>query len=157
AGGAQMIVQGNVLTPSAVFHGGQVAIDATGTITCVGCACAQGGETIVSCPAASISPGLINTHDHITFTQDPPDNDTGERYDDRQQWREGLDGHAKIPAPGGATADEQRWGELRFLLGGATSTVGSGGTAGLLRNLDKTLQEGLQPTHSPVDFDTFPL
>jgi hypothetical protein len=155
AGSTTTILKGNVLTPENIYRGGQVAIDPSGTITCVGCTCAQGGETTITCGDASISPGLINTHDHITFTQDPPYTDTGERYDDRQQWRKGLDGHQKIPAPGGATTDQVRWGELRFVMGGATSTVGSGGVAGLLRNLDKTLQEGLNKT--PVKFDTFPL
>ena len=155
-GSTTTVLEGNVLAPDAVYVGGQVAVDATGTIQCVGCNCAQGGETTVVCPDASISPGLINTHDHITYTNDPPYTDTGERYDDRQQWRIGLDNHTKIPAPGGASTDQVSWGELRFLMGGATSTVGSGGAAGLLRNLDKaTLLEGL--TTPAVKFDTFPL
>ncbi len=156
AGSAIKLLEGTVLAPSTVYVGGQVAVDGTGQITCVGCDCAAGGETTIVCPDAVISPGLINTHDHITYTQDAPYNDTGVRYEDRQQWREGLDGKAKIPAPGGATADQVSWGELRFVMGGATSTVGSGGEAGLLRNLDKsTLEEGLgKPA---VDFDTFPL
>src|SRR5690348_2540351 len=137
AGSSTTVVEGNVLAPDGVLVGGQVAFDTTGKITCVGCNCAQGGETVIECPDASISPGLINTHDHLTYTQDPPYTDTGERYDSRQQWRLGLDGHTKIPAPGGASADQQSWGELRFLMSGATSTVGSGGEAGLIRNLDK--------------------
>jgi cytosine/adenosine deaminase-related metal-dependent hydrolase len=155
AGSTTTLIEGTVLTPDSIYHGGQVTFDQTGTITCVGCDCAQGGETTLACGDASISPGLINTHDHITYAQNAPYNDTGERYDDRHQWRIGLDGHTKIPSAGGATNDQVRWGELRFLMGGATSTVGSGGVAGLLRNLDKTLQEGLN--HTPVDFDTFPL
>ncbi|MGE5187247.1 MAG: hypothetical protein ACM31C_34605, partial [Acidobacteriota bacterium] len=155
AGGTTTVVEGTVLTPSTVYHGGQVAFDQTGKITCVGCNCAAGGETTITCPDGTISPGLINTHDHITYAQDPPYTDTGERYDDRQQWRKGLDGHTKIPAAGGATNDQVSWGELRFLMSGATSTVGSGAAAGLLRNLDKALQEGLSQT--PVKFDTFPL
>ncbi len=111
---------------------------------------------MITCPDAAISPGLINTHDHITFTQNQPYTDTGERYDDRQQWREGLEGHTKIPSSGGASAAQILWGELRFLMGGATSIVGSGGQLGLLRNLDIAAdQQGLgKPA---VDFDTFPL
>ncbi len=156
AGSTTLLIEGNILTPTTVFHGGQVEVDPTGHVTCVGCNCMQGGETTIVCPDAAVSPGLINTHDHITYTQDQPYTDTGERYEDRQQWREGLDGHHKIPSAGSATADQVRWGELRFLMGGATSIVGSGGQPGLLRNLDQAADlEGL--TKKAVDFDTFPL
>src|SRR5207237_9202705 len=109
----------------------------------------------MSCRDGAISPGLINTHDHITFTQDQPYTDTGVRYEHRHQWRIGQDGKPKIPSQGSATTDQIRWGELRFLMGGATSIVGSGGQAGILRNLDSSAQEGLnQPA---IKFDTFPL
>ncbi|HTR54641.1 MAG TPA: amidohydrolase family protein, partial [Kofleriaceae bacterium] len=155
AGSSVKLLEGNVVTPTAIYHGGQVAIAALGGITCVGCNCAQGGETVITCPDGTITPGLINVHDHISYTQDAPAT-TSERYDDRQQWREGLEGHPKISAPGGASADQERWGELRHLMGGATSIVGSGGQAGLVRNLDSTSNEGGlgQPS---VRFDTFPL
>jgi hypothetical protein len=156
AGNATTLIKGTVLTPSTVYKGGQVAVDSTGHIACVGCNCATGGETTISCPDAAISPGLINTHDHITFTQDLPYTDTGVRYDDRQQWRIGLDQHPKIPSAGSATADQIRWGELRFLMGGATSIVGSGGQAGLLRNLDQASNMG-GLAKKAVNFDTFPL
>ncbi len=156
AGGTSKLIKGEILTPTKLFHGGQVAVDALGSITCVGCDCAQGGETVISCPDGAISPGLINTHDHITFTQNSPYTDTGVRYDDRQQWRKGLDGKPKIASAGSATADQIRWGELRFLMGGATSIVGSGGQAGILRNLDQAAnEEGLN--QKAVNFDTFPL
>src|SRR5689334_2401654 len=42
--GAAQLIKGNILTPQTIFRGGQVAIDATGEITCVGCDCAKGGE-----------------------------------------------------------------------------------------------------------------
>ena len=153
--GQAKLIKGEILTPTKLFHGGQVAIDAQGSITCVGCDCDEAGQTVITCPDAAISPGLINTHDHITFTQNPPYTDNGIRYDDRQQWRRGLDGKPRIPSPGGASADQIRWGELRFLMSGTTSIVGSGGQPGLLRNLDSNNQEGLN--QKPVNFDTFPL
>jgi len=150
------LIKGTVLTPSKIYKGGQVAIDITGQISCVGCDCAVGGETVITCPDAVISPGLINTHDHITFDQNPPYTPTTERYEDRQQWRGGLDQHHEIPSPGGATNDQISWAEIRFLMGGATSIVGSGGRPGLLRNLDIAAdQEGLGKKE--VEFQTFPL
>ncbi len=164
--GARLIV-GDILSPTNVLQGGQVLVDASGAIVYVGCdgatdaACdasckaTLASATKITCPTGVISPALINTHDHITFTQNAPYNNTGERYEHRHEWRKGYNGHAQIPAAGSASADAVRWGELRFLFGGATSTVGSGGQTGILRNLDRTTQEGLNQT--PVNFDTFPL
>ncbi|HEY0712589.1 MAG TPA: amidohydrolase family protein, partial [Polyangia bacterium] len=153
-----LLLQGTVLAPGVVYRGGAVAVDATGTITCVGCDCAAAaaGATTVTCAQGVISPGLINAHDHITYAQSGPAPSTAERYEHRHDWRVGKRGHNVIPAPGSATSDEQTWAELRFVLGGATSTVSSGGAAGLMRNLDRsTLLEGLNV--APVLYDTFPL
>jgi len=157
-GSETRLLKGNILTPETVFVGGQVTVDAGGTITCVGCNCETGGETVISCPNASVSPGLINPHDHITFTQnDPYTVGRNARYDHRHEWRKGAGtDKPKIPAPGGASGVRISWGELRFVMGGGTSIVGSGGAAGLLRNLDDaTKQEGLN--HKAVEFETFPL
>jgi cysteine-rich repeat protein len=158
AGSASTLLQGTILTPGTVYRGGSVLVDDKGLIACVGCDCeaSAAGATTVSCPDGVISPALINTHDHITYAQNSPYTDTGERYEHRHDWRVGNNGHKKLTTPGGATADQVRWAELRFLMGGAASTVGSGSVAGLLRNLDRAADEmGLnQPA---VDFETFPL
>ena len=149
---------GDILAPDTIYRGGGVLVDAQGAITCVGCDCEAKatGATTITCPQGAVSPALINTHDHITFAQNNPYTDTGERYEHRHDWRKGLNGHTKIPSVGSATNDEIAWGELRFLMGGAVSTVGSGSTSGLLRNLDRASdEEGLnQPA---ADFQTFPL
>lgn len=157
AGDTRKLLKGTVLLPGKVLVGGQVLVDASGKITCSGCDCESqaSGATEVSCGSAVISPGLINTHDHITFTQNDPYTDTGERYEQRHDWRKGQRGHTKISASGGASTDQVAWGELRFLMGGATSIVGSGGANGFLRNLDTTQQEGLN--QEAVEFETFPL
>lgn len=157
AGGAELLLEGDVLAPATVYRGGQVLVDADGVITCVGCDCAAAapGATRVTCPAGAISPGLVNAADHITFTQNAPASDSGERYDHRHQWRTGSGMHTPIVAPGGATANQIRWGELRFLMGGATSTISSGSGVGLVRNLDRSNASGLDLP--AVDLDTFPL
>jgi cysteine-rich repeat protein len=158
-GAKAVLFVGDVLAEHSVLRGGQVLVDAGGTILCADCKCDQlpeaAGASTVRCPTGVISPALINAHDHITFTHNEPYTDTGERYEHRHDWRLGKNGHTKIGSSGGASKDEIRWGELRFVLGGATSTVGSGSATGLLRNLDKRDQEGLG--QAPVHYSTFPL
>ncbi len=155
AGDSTTALVGDVLSPEGIYRGGTVLVDAAGSISCVGCDCDPAGATVVTCPEGVISPGLINAHDHITFAQNDPYTDVGERYEHRHDWRKGLRGHTRLSAAGSASGDQMKWAELRFLISGATSTIGSGSTDGLLRNLDRSAQEGLnQPT---VDYDTFPL
>ncbi len=162
-GSGGTVLRGTVIAPDQVYAGGEVVLDAKGVITCVGCDCsATAGyatATTLNCGPAVISPALINTHDHITFAQNAPKPHT-QKYDHRHEWRKGLNGKAVIKVPGaptGTTDAVTSWGELRFLLGGATATIGSGGINGMLRNLDKSdpMQGGLGKT--AVDFETFPL
>lgn len=157
-GGSDVLIIGDVLGDDVLYRGGQLLLDGNGYILCVGCDCAalSSDATRIYCPQGVISPGLINTHDHLTYAHNIPYTDTGERYEHRHDWRRGLNGHTEITGiTGEATPDEIRWGELRFLLGGATSTTGSGGASGFLRNLDTNAQEGLgQPK---VHCSTFPL
>jgi large repetitive protein len=154
------LLVGDVLGPDLVYHGGQVLVNSRGVITCVGCNCGSLDlfATRVRCPDGVISPGLINTHDHLTFAHNAPHVDTGERYEQRHDWRKGLNGHTQIPTnPAPITAAQKHWGELRFLMSGTTATAGAGGALGLIRNLDQTnlYQQGLQ--QMPALLDTFPL
>jgi cytosine/adenosine deaminase-related metal-dependent hydrolase len=159
AGTAGTLITGDVLTPGEVFRGGQVLVDAAGVIRCVGCDCSAAAgaaeATRVVCPDGVVSPGLINAHDHLTFAQNAPYTRTAERYEHRHDWRRGGRGHTRLASAGSATNDQVAWGELRFVLGGATAVNGSGGVAGFLRNLDRGTMDGLgQP---PVRYETFPL
>lgn len=159
AGSASLLVTATVLRPGEVLRQGQVLIDAAGLIQCVGCECATAegaaAATAVVCPQGVISPGLINAHDHLTFAQNSPYTRTAERYEHRHHWRRGSNGHTRLRSAGSASNDQVAWGELRFVLGGATSVNGSGGVAGFLRNLDRSTMDGLgQP---PVRYETFPL
>lgn len=150
------LLVGDVLASDRLYQGGRVLIDAQGMISCVGCDCADAGATQILCPRAAISPGFINAHDQLAYTHNDPSTDTGERYEQRHDWRKGKNGHTIITAAGNANASQIRWGELRSVMSGATSTVGSGGRAGLVRNLDDAnLQEGVAQT--AVDADLFPL
>ncbi|MDQ3263072.1 MAG: lamin tail domain-containing protein [Myxococcota bacterium] len=156
-GSGAKLITGNILLPNEVLRGGQVAVDAAGQITCVGCDCGaqDPAATQITCPQGVVTPGLINAHDHITYANEFPQ-PTTERYEHRHDWRRGLRGHTEIFTSGGATTAQVQWGELRYLLGGATSVIGSGSAPGWLRNLDRSnALEGLnQPA---VLYQTFPL
>jgi hypothetical protein len=163
AGSAALLITGDVLTPGEVLRGGQVAVNAMGQITCVGCDCSAMavGATQIVCPDGVVSPGLIDAHEHLTFNNQQPYTRTDERYEHRHDWRVGNDGHTRIRNNGGSpTAAQLAWIELRHVLGGATSVNGSGGTPGFLRNLDAnsptstSLSEGAMGPM--VDYDTFP-
>jgi large repetitive protein len=164
AGSGARLFQGVVLKDTGVLNGGQVLVDAQGVIQCAACDCsgAPGASeaTVISCPQGVISPGLINAHDHITY-QGAPRPGTEERYEHRHDWRIGNNGHTRLGNSGSGN-DAIRWGELRQVLAGTTSVAGSGGTPGLLRNLDK---ESVAPTAAnqqgldepPLNYETFPL
>lgn len=158
AGDGNLLIIADVLTPTEVLRGGQVLVDATGTIVCVGCDCsATAGAataTRVNCPDGAVSPGLINAHEHLTF-QGAPYTRTDERYEHRHDWRRGIRSHTRIPAVM-ATQEQMVLAELRMVLGGATSVNGSGGRPGLLRNLDFGADTD-DLDHEAADYDTFPL
>ena len=164
--GTGLLLVGSVLGPNKVWENGGVFLDASGVIQCVGCACLTeyGDAPRIACNGASISPGLINTHDHMGWMGGDPyiATEAGEdpllRYEHRHDWRKGKRGHPKISQSKGEHqgAKSQRWGEMRFALGGTTSINGSGSVDGFLRNLDRgNAMEGLNA--DAVEYETFPL
>ena len=154
--GAELVLRGDVLAPGAVFEGGSVRVDASGVITCVGCACDEPGARTLSCPGAVISPSFVNPHDHVAYAEEAPRPGTPERYEHRHDWRLGLHGHEAVTYEGGASTVVRAAHELRMVLGGATVVAGGAGHEGLVRNPDVPgLDEGL-PT-APADSATFPL
>jgi len=156
-------LRGDVMTPTGRLLGGEVVVKrgsgAEGTIACVGCDCTEHSEnaTVIECPKALITPGLINPHDHIGWAMHPPVDHGEERYDHRHEWRKGKNGKTKLSTPGNwAKTNGEFWGEMRMVMGGATSMMGSGGKAGFTRNLDRAnLLEGV--AHNVPDAPTFPL
>lgn len=163
AGSSMLRLQGRILAPDRVYEGGEVVVDASGRIACVGCDCGSVAgideATIVTCPTSAISPGLVNAHDHITYNHLQPYGDQfrDERFDHRHDWRRGLRGHRSIPAPANSSTPVVQHNELRHLMMGTTSLAGSGEAAGFLRNVDAsaTFHEGLDLGR--INSPTFPL
>jgi imidazolonepropionase-like amidohydrolase len=145
------------MTATGRLLGGEVVVNGT-SIVCVGCDCSAeaADATVLDCPSALITPGLINPHDHLGWAQHPPVEHGTERYDHRHEWRKGKNGHTKLSTAGNFSNHGESWGEMRMVIAGATSMMGSGGSGGFTRNLDRdNLLEGL--VHGVPDAPTFPL
>jgi hypothetical protein len=178
SGGAVVYV-GDVLRPGKITLNGQVLVDDTGTITCVGCDCAQkaANATKVICPDAVISPGLINAHDHGGWLNGSPALPTENyvvksggkyvgppdpvdlRFEHRNDWRPSGNGNSpKIDEPGGqASTDQKIYGDVRMAFGGAVMTFISTSPAKFLRVADDS-KKGFFPADQPfAKYETFPI
>jgi hypothetical protein len=157
------LLSGTLLLPSGPTTG-ELLVSSSGSIVCAAASCASASgysaATHIACPGGVISPGLINTHDHTEYATRAPETLPTTRFDCRNDWRKGIEGFTALPGVATTTdAPTIAAQELRFVLGGATSVLGSGGVQGLLRNLAEYKNtpwlEGL--TGASVYFDTFPL
>jgi hypothetical protein len=88
--------------------------------------------------------------------------DPAQRWDHRHDWRRGRRSHPEVDVQGGqASQDEKAWGELRFVLSGATSINGSGQASGFLRNLDGRFSDASDTVDEINEqvayYETFPL
>jgi hypothetical protein len=162
-GTSGVLLQGTLLLPAGPTTG-ELLVNAGGSIACAAASCASStgysAATRISCPNGVISPGLVNAHDHTEYATRAPETLPTTRFDCRNDWRKGIGGFTALPTTESTTdAPTIAAQELRFVMGGATSVVGSGGVAGLLRNLaeynNTPLLEGL--TGNSVYFDTFPM
>lgn len=155
-----VVLKGTVLLPETVADAGEVFYDGA-TILCAAADCSAtagyAAASVVTCTDVVISPGLINSHDHIAFANNPPKTHGTERFEQRHDWRKGLRGHKAIATRGSAPANVVRHAELRFVMSGATATAGAGGQAGLLRNLDNGAAQLEGLAGKVADSDTFPL
>lgn len=162
--GQDLLLVGTVLSREGVIKNGQVLIQ-NDKISCVGCECAahSGSSTIIACSNGVISPGLINSHDHLTYSNDvphhfsKPDYLAGKRYNHRHDWRTGKRGYSKIKIrKNPAKREDLAWAEIRALMAGTTSSSSAGYHKGLIRNIDSVLgSEGLLSER--VFAPTFPL
>ncbi len=136
-------VQGTVLAPEGPLSDAQVVWDqSTGLITCVG-DCDLTDVTL-TCTGGVISPGLIDTHNHLQYNHLPPWDHGGELFDDRYDWRSdgGYRDFTDIwdEVSDVANCEVMKWAELRELFGGTTAATGSYGDSCidvLVRNLDE--------------------
>lgn len=150
--GTNIAIRGDILTKDTLYKGGTVIVSGE-KITKVGCLTDAdlSNATVITCPDAVVSAGLLNGHDHVTYNNQSPDSWGAERFDHRHDWRKSKNGHTNHNA-GSTGAVEVT--ELRQLLAGTVGVFGSGEYAGLIRNIDKKNAYG---SHSYPTYNTFPL
>lgn len=128
-----LLLKGIVLTPDGVLDPGQVLIEED-IITCVAQDCSEemaGGSFTIVETQDVISPGLIDSHNHLHYNFLPPwFPDPSVSYSNRNQWREAAayKEHVRPYSEGGGTNDRfcpgAKWGELRSLIHGTTTMQG---------------------------------
>lgn len=90
---------------------------------------------VIDCGTAYVSPGLVNAHEHPSYSGGFPDPRMRPMYAHRDEWQ-GRAGDEHYPIEYERTDDPilQFWIELRHLLAGTTTLGGSGAVDGLLKN-----------------------
>ncbi|KAI0414400.1 metal dependent amidohydrolase [Xylaria grammica] len=156
-----LVLIGTVLTNEGALQDSTVFVQ-SGRIAHVGDICGlgmRGGDaSVLNCTGSVISPGFINTHEHIEFSTVSPFPDIGERVRHRHDWRLGARNYTmRDVSVNGSSVDATAWGELRHLFSGTTSIIGGNMVPGLARNLDfpDGLEDGLDAR--VVINDIFPL
>ena len=159
AGNRAKLINGNILSGNIIYVGGEVLIGEDGFIACVGCDCSGKsiGATEITCPGATVTPALINANDHLGYVNNKPGEWGDERFDNRHDWRLGLNGHTKLEVSGGASIIQKQWAELRQLMAGTLAIAGSGGAKGFLRNIDQNFVDTYGVEGMNVNYQTFPL
>ena len=162
APGPALLVQSDLLLPDGELRNAQLLIGGDGLIACLACDCSAhpqaGAASRLECPGAVVSPGLVDAQQFLTFSRNfpwvPPDPE--ERYAHRHEWRIGPGNSTQITALPSANGDQMLWAEMRSIMAGVTSMVGSGWQTGFVRNLNY-LEDAQALGAVPVRLQTFPL
>jgi cytosine/adenosine deaminase-related metal-dependent hydrolase len=140
---ADWAISGTVLGPNGIIIDGAVAV-AGSTLSYVGQASSVPNALTLIETNAIVIPGFIDLHNHLTWNILPrwiPNHKFGNRYD----WQDTAEYDRVLVAPHMAAmsavgCEAEIYAEIKALIGGATSVVGSSSNkacaAGLVRNLD---------------------
>ena len=162
-GNGAKLIKGNILSGNITYIGGEVLIGEDGFIKCTGCDCLAeaAGATEITCPGATVTPALINGHDHLGYVKHKPSDWGEERFAHRHEWRRGKNGHTNLQdrdnIEGKSSKEQKQWAELRQLMSGTLAIAGSGGANGFLRNIDQNFMETFGLGGMEVNYQTFPL
>lgn len=143
-----IVLRGSIVTPLDIIYDGEVAFQRdTGKIICVAEDCLSEylmlNPTVI-CTNGIIYPGLIDTHNHLTYNHLPRWRHQGRYFHDRYEWRNDSDyrrfREANTDIRNSRECEIVKYAEVRLLMGGVTSSQGSAGSRDcislLIRNLD---------------------
>jgi 5-methylthioadenosine/S-adenosylhomocysteine deaminase len=158
------VLRGTLVTPDETIENGSLVVT-DGMITAVGAAVTVPADARVIDTGGLIYPGLIDLHNHITWNAHPRWSPplTKNRY----EWQ-AMDAYAvNLSGPQAkirslAQCDLARFGEVKVLVWGGTSTAGSlfdKCSRGLVRNLDyvSALFPGEPAKEPPIQYRIFPM
>jgi cytosine/adenosine deaminase-related metal-dependent hydrolase len=156
---SKLILKGTVLTSAGALPNTFISIQYN-LITHVGANLPNLVEhfSLLDCGDSVISPGFINTHEHIEYSTVNPLSSPNETYSHRHDWRVGARNHTPLLTEVNGTIDAATtWGEVRHIFSGTTSIIGGTMARGLTRNLDFAigLEDGLEGREAI--WDVFPL
>jgi cytosine/adenosine deaminase-related metal-dependent hydrolase len=150
----RVALSGVLLLPGGPVAGSVVVDRVTGLIECAGASCDPAGATVV-CTEGVISPALIDTHDHTQYNVIGPWRH-GKQFTDRYDWQSDFDYYdfrtAYDDMSDAFECEIVKWAELRQIVGGATSVVGSAGDSACIGVLARNLDEDVE-SHGLLDFD----
>lgn len=129
-GAGGLLLRGTILTPGGPLVGEVLVV--ADTIQCVAASCSDhplaSGVSIID-THATISPGLIDGHNHATYDF-LPEWTPGTLFDSRYEWRSNADYSAHIApeSDGGSSGTlvcpATKWAELRSIVHGTTTIQG---------------------------------
>lgn len=167
-----LLLRGTVVTPSEILKDATVSISGN-KIQQVSPGISQKQPASAVDTDSFIFPGLIDLHDHITWNLLPRWR-PNELFNNRYEWQQRMsyavalnEPHIKLAADHELACDADRFGEIKAIVNGATSVVGSltptpntddnACIEGLARNLDNYSGfDGSVLNHEVVRYEVFP-
>lgn len=160
--GPRQVLRGNLVSSGRLYVGGALVIGADGRVESAGCTAPPAADaTVLDCPGALISAGLMNLHEHIDYSFQQPPQPPTLKWAHRNEWRRlsdaerGFSGDA--PRDKLVATEVSERAMLRHALSGATAISGAKDYQAFLRNLKLADNPLATPFGKPLLDNTFPV